>query len=341
MKRTQSVLKMKNDKNRKNTGTILLKCALAALPLVVFMSLFWFFPMDFFDGDYPNWRWQKDLLTDESVSADVLFLGDSLEVSGVMASKWGENAYNIGLPGTTAVEMYYTLETYLEHHDAPKLVIMGYGQNHYIEMNCYWIRTVYFHYLPISEQIAFIRQAAALDDMSVFGDVSVLGETLAYGLCTPGKCLPALINMIEEQNRPETNRASYEYYETSHGYLQIGKDDSCSDASASVAYDDFVVAAAIDARIRGIAQLCADNGIQLVIERPPCNQATMDATSKLLASNYEAYLTALAGDFPGMIVNTQVDVYPDDCFGDPGHMNEQGAERYTQSLYERYAYLAE
>ena len=195
--------------------------------------------------------------------------------------------------------------------------------------------------LPISEQIAFIRQAAALDDMSVFGDVSVLGETLAYGLCTPGKCLPALINMIEEQNRPETNRASYEYYETSHGYLQIGKDDSCSDASASVAYDDFVVAAAIDARIRGIAQLCADNGIQLVIERPPCNQATMDATSKLLASNYEAYLTALAGDFPGMIVNTQVDVYPDDCFGDPGHMNEQGAERYTQSLYERYAYLAE
>ncbi len=334
-------LKTEEYKKQKNGGTVLLKCLLAALPLAVFIALFLFFPMRFFDSDYPDWRWQKDFLTDESVQADVLFLGDSLEVSGVMAAQWGENAYNIGLPGTTAVEMRYALETYLEHHDAPKLVIMGYGQNHFIEMNCYWIRTAYFHYLPISEQVAFIRQAAGLGDMAVFGDVNVLGETLAYGLYAPDRCLPALLNMIEEKDRPETNRTAYAGYAERHGYLQIGMADSCSDASASVAYDSFVVAPAIDARIREIAQLCEDNGIRLVVERPPCNRATMDATGETFAAEYEDYLTALAADYPGMIVNTQIEVYPDDCFGDPGHLNARGAERYTQSLIARYKSLAE
>lgn len=325
----------------KKTLGFIWKCTLAALPLIVFVLLFLLFPLRYFDGDYPEWRWQKDFLTDENVRAQVLFLGDSLEVSGVMAAEWGENAYNISLPGATAVEMRYALETYLEHHDAPKLIIMGFGQNHYIEMNCYWTRTAYFHYLPLSEQIAFVRQAADLDDTAVFGDVNILSEMLAYGLYAPSKCLPALLNMMEEQDRPATNRAAYAAFEERHGYLQIGVSDSCSDASASVEYEDFVVAPTIDARIREIARICTDNDIQLVIERPPCNQATMDATNAAFAAQYVDFLDSLAADFPGTIVNTVIDVYPDDCFGDPGHLNARGAERYTQSLIARYKSLAD
>ena len=67
----------------------------------------------------------------------------------------------------------------------------------------------------------------------------------------------------------------------------------------------------------------------------------MDATGETFAAEYEDYLTALAADYPGMIVNTQIEVYPDDCFGDPGHLNARGAERYTQSLIARYKSLAE
>ncbi len=320
---------------------LILKCLLAALPLIVFASLFIVFPMSFLDADYPNWRWQKDFITNESVQADVLFIGDSLEVSGVMAAEWGENAYNISLPGTTPVEMCYALKTYLEHHEPPKLVIMGFGQNHYIEMNCYWNRTIYFHYAPVSEQAAFIKQAKALDDMAVFGDVNVLGETLSYGLFAPSRYLPALLNMLEEQNRQATNIATYSNSRVSHGYLQIGMLDSCSDASASVAYDSFTVAPSIDVNIREMAQLCSDNSIQLVIERPPCNQATVDATNATFAAQYAQYFDLLAEDFPDIIVNTVIEVYPDDCFGDPGHLNQNGAERYTKSLYERYAYLVE
>ncbi len=320
---------------------LILKCLLVALPLILFASLFIVFPMSFFDADYPNWRWQKDFITNESIQADVLFLGDSLQVSGVMAAQWGNNAYNISLPGTTPVEMCYALKTYLEHHEPPKLVIMGFGQNHYIEMNCYWIRTVYFRYLPISEQVAFIKQAKALDDMVVFGDGNVLGETLTYGLYAPSRYLPALLNMLEEQNRQATNTAAYFSSRESHGYLQIGMLDSCSDASASVAYDNFIVAPTIDANIHQIAQLCAAADIQLVIERPPCNQATMDATHATFAAQYAQYLDSLTEDFPETIVNTVIEIYPDDCFGDPGHLNQNGAEQYTRSLYERYAYLAE
>jgi hypothetical protein len=58
------------------------------------------------------------------------------------------------------------------------------------------------------------------------------------------------------------------------------------------------------------------------------------------AGQYSAYLESLAAEFPGVVVNTEIDVYPDDCFGDHEHLNARGAERYTQSLVERYAYLA-
>ena len=57
------------------------------------------------------------------------------------------------------------------------------------------------------------------------------------------------------------------------------------------------------------------------------------------AAQYVDYLDSLAADYPGIIVNTVIDTYPDDCFGDHEHLNARGAERYTQSLIERYAQL--
>jgi surface polysaccharide O-acyltransferase-like enzyme len=41
----------------------------------------------------------------------------------------------------------------------------------------------------------------------------------------------------------------------------------------------------------------------------------MDATNETFAAQYATYLESLAARFPGVVVNTKIEVYPDDCFG--------------------------
>lgn len=324
----------------KRTGfTILWKCLLAALPLLAFALLFVLFPMHFYDVEYPRWRWEQQALSDTKIEADVVFLGDSLIQSGIIPVAWGEGAINLALGGATSAEMDFALDQYLNYHDAPELIVMGYGQNHYIEMNGYWNRSLYFHYLPLGRQIDLIERAWKMNDRTVFGGHIACEDTLAYFFYAPDRYLPALLSTIEEKQRTQTNRTEYLFSEDVLGYYPIGYQESCGDASASVAYDEFTPSAVLDEYTRSIIRNCEDNGIRLVIERPPCNQATMDATNETFAAQYATYLESLAAEFPGVVVNTKIEVYPDDCFGDPGHLNQRGAERYTASLVERYAAL--
>ena len=326
------------------------KCAFAALPFMLFAGLFIVFPMHFYNQEYPVWFWQKSILYGEGEDADVVFLGDSIVKSGVMPTVWGEGAYNLALAGGTAIETRYTLETYLAHHESPKLVIIGFGQNHYIDMDGYWTRDIYFHYLPLAEHLRVLSEAARLNDLPLFDEenesytlTDALLETCTYTLYSPGKYLPAILNVLgDDGDRLKRNRQEQAYSEQMLGYYPIGKAESCGAVSGSVEYVYFDLSPMQDACMRDILTMCTDAGIRVVIERPPYNQASEDAIDATFAAQYAAYLESLAADFPGVIVNTQVDVYPDDCFGDEcGHLNQNGAERYTKSLFERYAYLAE
>ncbi len=335
---------------KKKAFGLIWKCALAALPFVLFAALFIVFPMHFYNQEYPVWIWQKSILYGEGEDADVIFLGDSIVKSGVMPTVWGEGSYNLALAGGTPIEARYTLKTYLAHHESPKLVIIGFGQNHYIDMDGYWTRDVYFHYLPLTEHLRIIGEAARLNDLPLFdeenetyGESDAFRDTCLYALYTPGKYLPALLNVLgNDGDRLARNRREYAFSEQMRGYYPIGTAESCGVAADSVKYAYFDLSPMQDACMRDMLSMCADAGIRVVIERPPFNQASEDAMDAAFAEQYAAYLESLAADFPGVIVNTQIDVYPDDCFGDEcGHLNANGAERYTKSLYERYAYLAE
>jgi len=327
------------NKTKTRTISLLCKCLLAALPLIVFIALLVGYPMRIFDKEYPMWQWQKDTLTNESVSADVLFLGDSLMQSGVMPTLWGDDALSLALGGASPVEMCYSLKTYLEYHDAPSLVVMGFGQNHYMVMSSFWERNAYFHYMPLTEQAKIIKLAAELNDLSLLETDSPYADLLAYACYSPEKYLPAYIGMLQERGRLKLNLEWYDYTNEMRGYHLNGTQESNGEATDSVMYEEFIVSPLLDEQIREILSLCVENGIQVVIERPPLNLASQQAMHETFAEQYVDYLNLLAADYPGIIVNTVIETYPDDCFGDHEHLNARGAERYTQSLVERYANL--
>ena len=320
---------------------LILKCMLAALPLILFVFMLAVWPMRILDKEYPMWQWQKDTLTDESVQADVLFLGDSLMQSGVMPTLWGDDALSLALGGASPIEMYYSLKTYLSCHNAPSLVVIGFGQNHYMELSSFWGRNAYFHYMPLIEQAKILQRAAELDDLVLFDTSSPYADLLTYACYAPSKYLPAYIGMMEERGRLKLNREWYEYTGEVRGYHLNGTQESNGQATDSVLYEEFIVSPLLDEEMRAILTLCLDNGIQTVIERPPLNLASHYAMHPAFATQYVDYLNLLAADFPGIIVNVEIDVYPDDCFGDHEHLNARGAERYTQLLVERYAKLLE
>ena len=330
------------DEKKRGGIALLLKCVLAALPLIVFILMFIFLPMHLFDREYAMWLYQKQRTHDRSVEADVIVLGDSLMMSGVEPDKWGDDIQNLALGGATPVEMEYTLETYLDNHSAPKLIIMGYGHNHYLEMSSYWTRTVYFHYLPFFRQLELISRIRDTHGDDLLNEKNVLIKTCAYAAYSPDQYLPAcLAAMSIDDGRSEENEEKYEFCVRSRGYYAFGNADCCGEPSTSIEYDAFNVPPVMDEYLRRIFELCRENDIALVVERPPYNQASEDAIDATFAEQYTAYFDSLAAEYPNVIMNTVIEVYPDDCFGDEaGHLNARGAERYTESLFERYAYLA-
>jgi hypothetical protein len=191
----------------KRTGfTILWKCLLAALPLLAFALLFVLFPMHFYDVEYPRWRWEQQALSDTKIEADVVFLGDSLIQSGIIPVAWGEGAINLALGGATSAEMDFALDQYLNYHDAPELIVMGYGQNHYIEMNGYWNRSLYFHYLPLGRQIDLIERAWKMNDRTVFGGHIACEDTLAFS-----SMRRTVLAGVTEYDRRKTENANESY----------------------------------------------------------------------------------------------------------------------------------
>ena len=137
---------------------------------VVIYAAIWLMPeMRYMDGEYPYWMQQRDYARTDSDQKEILLLGDSTMKADVRAEKFHPAAYNLALGGGTSIEMYYTLEDYLNHHPAPKMVILAFMPLHYRTEGAYWFRDTYFHYLDARRYMEVDWQMFRLEGECEFG----------------------------------------------------------------------------------------------------------------------------------------------------------------------------
>lgn len=311
----------------------LAKCILATAPLLAICLYTALFPFGYMDEEYPSWKYQKDASMGNA-SYNTLILGDSTAKAGLIPDMLSDEVINLSMGGSTPIEIYYTLERYLKHHDAPESALIMFTPYHYSFLDTFWQRTMYFNYLSMDETFEVLQNANRVSEQAILTD-SYLLDSISYRLRLPNKYLPAMYNsgFIGRRN---TNQEIYDAIAANRGQFYFGTADGCSDYNYESNYTALNLSPMVDLYMRKLLDLCAENDIRVVLEQAPMNTASYTRLDPVYVEEYTAYMNLLAADYPDIIIDTVIAHYEDAFFGDASHLNEKGATRFTQEILSEY-----
>lgn len=293
----------------------------------------------FMDEEYPYWMQQKDYINKSDEYNEMIVLGDSIAKAAVRPnSVSGHKTANLSLGGASVVEMYYSLEDYLENHQPPRAVLCMFGINHYAGGDCYISRTLYFHYLDGSRLRELDQAAERIGSPSFWNQKEVKRLTLEYALWNPKLYLPAVFNS-GFTGRYEQNISLYNQLSFEKGWMIFGTDEGNSEPGIITEYDSFAADPVNDYYLGKMIDLCTRNSIQFILEQAPVKASSLALIASDVEQSYFAYFEELKSRYSQICVNTAYAVYEDSMFGDPNHMNAAGAQAYTKFIMDTYGDL--
>ncbi len=329
----------------KDVFRLLKKFICIVLPLCIVLQLYCaLFPMNYMDIEYSMYRQQKDYVTENTDANRVLILGDSRTKAGFIPEALGSDVYNLALGGTTAVEGYYTLKHYLEHHPAPATVVIAYAPMHYMDVDALWTRNIYFHVMERADAQELFTLAEQEKNAGNERDTEHIliedyeREYLMYQFYMPNKYATALRKAFFVGRR-SSNREKYEDMISQRGHSYFGMAAGSGDVNGEAKVDDFQASAIISAYMQKIFDLCREQNIQVVVEQLPMNETSYYILTDSFKTHYREYMLQLATANPTVAVYGDFYCYSNDYFGDADHLNETGAAIYNQFMHERYPQL--
>ncbi len=312
------------------------KCILAVIPLIVLCLFTALFPLGYMDEEYPSWKYQKDMSV-SGPSYDTIILGDSTAKAGLIPAGLSDHVINLAIGGATPIEMYYTLERYLEHHDAPQHILIMFTPYHYSFLDNFWQRTMYFNYLKPSEAFTVLKNAYSFSEEAIITDNWLL-DAVSYRLRLPNQYLPAMYNS-GFIGRKSSNEAIYQEIADRRGQYYFGIADGCSDHNYESNYTALNLSPSVDLYMHKLLDLCIQNEIDVVLEQAPMNTSSYVLLDQTYIDEYTAYMEHLTSEYPDVKVDTVIAHYEDAYFGDASHLNEKGAVRFTDEIKQEYPTL--
>lgn len=288
----------------------------------------------YMDGEYSSWIQQKDYIYSDNDNSEVIFLGDSRMKAAVNPMIIDDAAYNLALGGGTSIEMYYTLVNYLEHHPCPKKVIIGFAPIHYTSAEVYYKRSLYFHYLPISNVIESQYNIFKENKIPIQQQIKGWLDVIQYTMRMPTKYYRTIIE--SKLARAEVNTREYEKVFMCRGHRLFGIKNYHNGLNQEAKAEGFVFMPVQDYYLRKILDICHANEIPVFIEQLPMNPASYN---KMISNGYYkgycAYLEELS-KLPYVAINKNILCYDADMFGDSNHLNLNGSKKFSMYIKEKY-----
>ena len=310
---------------------------IAALSLPIFLSYLYvmIFPMYYLNADCITFRYQRDYVHKNSDYNDVLIMGDSIGQSGILTYGIDNmDTYNIALMSATSAEMYIALRNYLENHDAPQAVIMIFSSVSLVEnvhLSDFAFRSEYYSWSELTE---LYKKGHELKDP--YWDASGIEfDILRNYLRDPTLFLP-VVNERSFFTRYDINIKQYNNLVQHKGWMSYGEEEENFETDYIAQTDHFEVLPMHDHYIRQIIELCEENGIRIIIEQPPIKESSIGNIRENVISEYEGYYRELQEDHPYAVINPSIVYYSNEYFGDYTHLNQDGAKKFTEEIFDKY-----
>lgn len=306
--------------------------------LIIVTAIFRFFLLSknqfsFMDEEFPYWIEQKDKCIQKSDKKEILFMGDSRMKAAVIPSLVSENAYNLAVGGSTAIESYYSLKRYLKNHPAPKMIITSFAGADLAGEGCFTNRDLYFHFLSLKDYLEIQYKGYKYYGWTYSQLKDKVIDTLKFSLFFPEKYSAACIN--SKFQRKEYNVTEYEKNKENKGYMYFGWMEYNNDLNGD-AEITYLPDLRTDYYLHKFILLCKENDIPLYIEQAPMNPASYN---KLFETGYYEKLFKYLNNLEietKIVINKTIPCYEPEFFGDYSHLNAKGAERYSKEIKQKY-----
>lgn len=328
----------------KEIRKICVKLIALILPFFIVLPLYCrFFPFYYLDEEYAMYRQQYDFVMQKNTQAadpSVLIIGDSRAKAAFDPALLSddENAvYNLSLGGTTAIEGYYTLKNYLEHHEKPETVVVCYAPMHYMDVDTLWTRCIYFHTFPEENFEDLVTQAQRFEDTrNILIDHYRL-EYLMYKLYLPNKYATALKKSAFVM-RHQTTTQKYANMVEFRGHTFYGTAEYSDGVDGEAKVSDFENSDIIAWYLQRLIDLCREQGITVIVEQAPVNETSYGIFTSDFKEHYRGFMNQVAGQNTDFAVYPDFYCYPNDCFGDADHLNSRGVEIFCGQIRSKYGW---
>lgn len=328
------------------------KLIVLVLPFFILLPVYCaLFPMNYMDEEYAMYRQQREYCTKtgkyaeqenelaaangEATDNEVIILGDSRAKAGFAPKLLSDSSYNLALGGATPIEGYYSLKSYLAHHEKPKTLILAYAPMHYMDVDTLWTRTVYFHNIDKSDFMEILETAKQYEKTEKILIENYRLEYLMYELYMPNKYGAALKNAGFVFRHKQTGQ-KYKDMDLSFGHTLYGIENGSSGVNGEAHEADFAHSDVIDAYLCKILDLCRQEEIKVILEQLPMNETSYGILQPSFKENFKAYMTEVATRYPECMVTIKPYCYNNELFGDADHLNEEGCKVFTAYMKEKY-----
>lgn len=290
--------------------------------------------MLYMNVEYAMWHYARDMSHSRGDEHyNFITLGDSRIKSAFIPQEFDDenlNSLNLSLGGSSTIEGYYTLKKYLENHEAPEYVLLGYSPGILSQQPFYWERTVKFQYLTDEEYNEVESLSATLDNHETLGD----GNYLDYKIYT-GKFITDFINGMTEF-RWTANALMFEDLHVSKGHYYFGTNEGATGRSFEATVDDFQLSKLLDKYIEMTISMAQEAGTTVYWYTPPVNTASIDLITPEYKKGYGDYMDKLEQEH-GVIVLSRIHDVENKHFSDSHHLY-RGAPMVTHAI--KAAFLA-
>lgn len=302
---------------------------LISVPLFVLVIYTWACPLNYLSTEYTLWAEEKDYVNCSSQTPDTVIIGDSRAKSSIIPAELHDSIYNIGIGGTTPIEMYYAVSDYIKKHGAPKNAIIIFAPYHLCDIDN-WNQTLYYNYLSPGELADVYSRAVPLRD-PVIACSGWFTDAVSYRLRLPQKYLAAEYEAGFTGNR-SANLSRFSSVRADCGWCEFGTAAGDNGENYETHHETFDSSPLILLYYDRLLDLLDANGVNTIVGQAPINQASSDIMHQAFLDGYRSYLDRQEQKYPDITFVKDIPVYENRYFGDSNHLNKAGASLFTSEL---------
>lgn len=286
--------------------------------------------------EYPQYYKQKQT-TLQANSADIVVIGNSRGKAGFIPNEIkGYSSINLSVGGSTPIIGYYTLERYFKHNKPPKLILLSYSADYFIDpAEFFWQGGVKTKFLDFNEIFDILKEARVLNDCKPFensggGCNNIDVYKYLLDLRNFGAELSA-VNITLRRYR--TNLAILKELEDSRGHFYYGRANSSTCNFSETSFKDFRISPLVSLYLHKIASLAKQHNVKVVAYVMPYNKQSSLTINKTFLQQYTNFYETMQKEYGILSLNKPYSM-PNEAFGDCSHLYS-GAKEITRDIYNK------